>query len=454
MRISIQLSKALRRQLSKGSVTVSLPERSNVEDLLLVLCDEFGLGEFARVRLTRSGEGLDGGCLFDDGDEVVLDANELPSHDAKGNPSTFFDLRPAAHMERKSRRLQHNEEAEHQRLWDKRRQEAGCSIESVARAGGASTSPRGADPALTDGGTAIDGSGINSAEGARQDGKADEAFNPSLWRVAVAGRDEVAQNADVLRHWVANGFVRAETQVFSPDEGTWMCLRSVPQLADLFPPSETLIQQYREDYSQALLAIDRQVGDLIQQGKEMQALSLLGENVATVVKLNEALRAYYEVILDNLPVLRRFGSERLRQLGHDPLPTREFLKNAGVEDGLVRGMVLNGLKQSGYSRSHWLLDPVLLAETEYMLDALEILVEPEFVPLATEPQGETVDRYIPPSVKIAVWRRDEGKCSLCKSREKLEYDHIIPVSKGGSNTERNVQLLCEPCNRRKSGAIE
>jgi len=38
--------------------------------------------------------------------------------------------------------------------------------------------------------------------------------------------------------------------------------------------------------------------------------------------------------------------------------------------------------------------------------------------------------------------------------EKLEYDHIIPVSKGGSNTERNIQLLCEKCNRQKSATIQ
>lgn len=60
---------------------------------------------------------------------------------------------------------------------------------------------------------------------------------------------------------------------------------------------------------------------------------------------------------------------------------------------------------------------------------------------------------IPEDVKIFVWRRDEGRCVKCGSQEKLEFDHIIPISKGGSNTERNIQLLCESCNREKSDKI-
>ena len=60
---------------------------------------------------------------------------------------------------------------------------------------------------------------------------------------------------------------------------------------------------------------------------------------------------------------------------------------------------------------------------------------------------------IPESVRIEVWRRDGGKCARCGSREKLEYDHIVPISKGGSNTARNIELLCEKCNRSKSNNV-
>ena len=56
-------------------------------------------------------------------------------------------------------------------------------------------------------------------------------------------------------------------------------------------------------------------------------------------------------------------------------------------------------------------------------------------------------------VQDRVWNRDGGKCAECGSNENLEFDHIIPHSKGGANTYRNIQLLCEQCNREKSDNI-
>ncbi len=60
---------------------------------------------------------------------------------------------------------------------------------------------------------------------------------------------------------------------------------------------------------------------------------------------------------------------------------------------------------------------------------------------------------IPESVRLFVWQRDKGQCVKCGARERLEFDHIIPVVAGGSSTERNVQLLCEACNRSKGATI-
>lgn len=58
-------------------------------------------------------------------------------------------------------------------------------------------------------------------------------------------------------------------------------------------------------------------------------------------------------------------------------------------------------------------------------------------------------RYIKKTDKDAVWERDGGACTACGSRKRIEYDHIIPVSKGGTSAASNLQLLCASCNRKK-----
>lgn len=62
-------------------------------------------------------------------------------------------------------------------------------------------------------------------------------------------------------------------------------------------------------------------------------------------------------------------------------------------------------------------------------------------------------RHIPDNVKVIVWQRDGAKCVRCGATEYLEYDHIIPFSKGGSNSEMNIQLLCRKCNLAKGGEL-
>ena len=74
--------------------------------------------------------------------------------------------------------------------------------------------------------------------------------------------------------------------------------------------------------------------------------------------------------------------------------------------------------------------------------------------MESDEQANQRREVISSEVKREVWRRDNGRCAQCGSQERLEYDHIIPYSKGGSNTARNIQLLCEACNRAKSDLIQ
>ena len=66
---------------------------------------------------------------------------------------------------------------------------------------------------------------------------------------------------------------------------------------------------------------------------------------------------------------------------------------------------------------------------------------------------EERSRHIPRDVRQRVWTRYGGRCAECSSIDYLEYDHIIPVARGGSNADANVQLLCRRCNLKKSDHI-
>ena len=67
--------------------------------------------------------------------------------------------------------------------------------------------------------------------------------------------------------------------------------------------------------------------------------------------------------------------------------------------------------------------------------------------------GQPARTPVPRDLRLAVYERDGGKCVECSSGFDLQYDHILPISRGGATTFENLQLLCGDCNRAKGDSL-
>jgi hypothetical protein len=64
--------------------------------------------------------------------------------------------------------------------------------------------------------------------------------------------------------------------------------------------------------------------------------------------------------------------------------------------------------------------------------------------------SETEERQLTEGRRYLVLRRDRFHCVFCGSGGRLEADHIIPWSAGGSDEMDNLRTLCHACNQERS----
>lgn len=57
-------------------------------------------------------------------------------------------------------------------------------------------------------------------------------------------------------------------------------------------------------------------------------------------------------------------------------------------------------------------------------------------------------------IREQIFYRDGYMCLNCGSSERLELDHIMPISKGGENSINNLQTLCKSCNCKKKDTFK
>jgi tetratricopeptide (TPR) repeat protein len=219
-------------------------------------------------------------------------------------------------------------------------------------------------------------------------------------------------NASFVWIWLSPSDTRPDVAATWPrDKSAWEALREVPRELQ---EALCVLHEIREEWDELLAVSGRSwftAADLF----KANALAHKGLNDAAIVVYDDAIRA------------GKKSGIRLQHLAR-------YRKAALLID-------MGDLTRARRDLARLYADDPTFDDQAHLLDR---------VGTATSRRGR---QPIPEDVRHAVWRRDEGRCVECGSQENIEFDHVIPFARGGSNTERNLQLLCEPCNRRKSAAI-
>ncbi len=240
------------------------------------------------------------------------------------------------------------------------------------------------------------------------------------------------------------------------------------------PIEKNIVHRIDEEVSELIKSYSEEIPRLIRENKPITAIQTLGFLDYSIQERWEQLTAIYKMVFENIDLLKHFDSSAVEVINKkttsegglfrkklilhktfgmydSKLPDDVTRATLNAKSKVILGKNIDYDKIVDFSN----LRKIIFVEIQFLIYILKDIVETNWPPDQTQDNTseERPNRHISKEVKIAVWRRDQGKCCECGSKEKIEFDHIIPVSKGGSNTERNIQLLCERCNRQKSAKI-
>jgi hypothetical protein len=76
----------------------------------------------------------------------------------------------------------------------------------------------------------------------------------------------------------------------------------------------------------------------------------------------------------------------------------------------------------------------------------------DFVVIGLKYNGKNVKRRTAGFAKEFIEQNEDARCLYCNtnlSHENATADHIIPISKGGNNTQVNLVVCCKDCNNER-----
>ena len=121
---------------------------------------------------------------------------------------------------------------------------------------------------------------------------------------------------------------------------------------------------------------------------------------------------------------------------------------------IINALIKKGYFQAGYDEDTNFREMILGHKTYKDIYGLDI---PDFIEDENIYKTNTSNkRKISPSKRIKILERDSFTCQYCGAKApevKIEIDHIIPISKDGTNEIENLTTACFECNIGKSNKI-
>ena len=143
----------------------------------------------------------------------------------------------------------------------------------------------------------------------------------------------------------------------------------------------------------------------------------------------------------------------------DAIKHQEFLKEQmkrGAYKGKKKFLIQRMIKQFDPKNYPITIDPEIREKTCNIFGHIcpVFFVSEAFTETFTPRRAS---RSMPRDVMIRVVRRDNYICQICGKHlleTEMEFDHIIPLSKGGTSEESNLRLTCKDCNRSKGSKAD
>lgn len=126
-----------------------------------------------------------------------------------------------------------------------------------------------------------------------------------------------------------------------------------------------------------------------------------------------------------------------------------FTKKRKFMKGVNWGALYNTYKDEKYNTEE------IEEETEKLILDDDVTKKSGIYPyILTRDEKYLSIRAFSDATKQKIYEKQKGVCVHCKEHfelEEMEADHITPWHDGGKTIEKNCQMLCKDCNRRKSG---